>query len=108
MQIIYSDAYKKDYKKIIKNKHLHKEELRIENIKNVIISSENLHQLLLHPYAMIYGIEQKKGNMKEIVTARVNQKIRLYMKPLGEYPYKFALIEKIEFIKIDDKHYGEG
>ena len=43
MQIIYSDAYKKDYKKIIKNKHLHKEELRIENIKNVIISSENLH-----------------------------------------------------------------
>lgn len=28
MQIIYSDAYKKDYKKIIKNKHLHKEEIK--------------------------------------------------------------------------------
>ena len=30
------------------------------------------------------------------------------MKPIGEYPYNNILIDKIEFIKIDDKHYGEG
>lgn len=30
------------------------------------------------------------------------------MKPKGEYPYDLVSIEAIEFVKIDDKHYGEG
>lgn len=30
------------------------------------------------------------------------------MKPIGEYPYKKVEITEIEFINIDDKHYGEG
>jgi hypothetical protein len=30
------------------------------------------------------------------------------MKPVGEYPYNNEEIIEIEFIEIDDKHYGEG
>ena len=30
------------------------------------------------------------------------------MKPEGEYPYDSLVIETIEFISIDNKHYGEG
>jgi len=107
MQITYSKNYKKDYKKIIKDKHLTKEDTRIENIKNIIISSENLHELIINPYSKVYRIEQKQANLKEIITARINNKLRLYMKPIGEYPYNYIEIEGIEFIKIDDKHYRE-
>lgn len=47
-------------------------------------------------------------NLKEIFTANVNQKIRLYMKPIGLYPYNQIEITDIEFLEIDDKHYGDG
>ena len=30
------------------------------------------------------------------------------MKPVGTYPYDLIELTKIEFIKIDDKHYKEG
>ncbi len=30
------------------------------------------------------------------------------MKPIGEYPYNKIEIDEIEFINLDDKHYGEG
>lgn len=30
------------------------------------------------------------------------------MKPEGEYPYNNLIIDKIEFVSIDDKHYREG
>ena len=30
------------------------------------------------------------------------------MKPIGSYPYNTMEITDIEFIDIDDKHYGEG
>ena len=30
------------------------------------------------------------------------------MKPIGKYPYNILEIEEIEFIDIDNKHYGEG
>lgn len=29
--------------------------------------------------------------------ARVNKKIRLYLKPVGEYPYNLIEIEKIDY-----------
>ena len=108
MVIIESKNYIKDYKKIIISKHLTKEMERIENIKNVIISSKNLHELINSPYKNIYYITKKSGDLKEYYTARVNGKLRLFMKPIGEYPYDNIVIDKIEFIKIDDKHYGEG
>ena len=57
---------------------------------------------------MIYNINNKSGNLKEIYTANVNQKIRLYMKPVGKYPYNEIEITEMEFIEIDDQHYGDG
>ena len=108
MKIIESSNYKKDLKKKIINKHMHAEETRIRSIKELILDSENLKLLMLNPLRNIYGISHKKEKLKEIYTARVNSKIRLYMKPIGEYPYNEIEITSIEFLKIDDTHYGEG
>lgn len=108
MKIIKGKAYIKDYKKKIEYKHLHKEIQRIKDIQDLILDSQNFKSLLLNPLSIIYGIEQKKGDLKEIYTARVNQKIRLYIKPIGEYPYNVVEIKELEFLKIDDKHYGDG
>ena len=108
MKIIKDKTYIKDYKKKIEYKHLYKEIERIKNIEDLILDSKNLKSLIINPLSSIYGIEQKKGDLKEIYTAKVNQKIRLYIKPIGEYPYKTVEITELEFIKIDDKHYGDG
>ncbi len=108
MFIIESKNYKKDYQKKILNKHLKNEMLRIEDIKNLIVASDNLKELINSPYKNIYHIEQKTGNMCELYTARINNKIRLILKPIGEYPYNLVEIIDIEFIEIDDKHYKEG
>lgn len=106
MIIIESNKYKKSVKKVLKNK---KRELeRLENIKNIILISENLHILLLSEFKNIYRIEKKTGNLKEYYTARLNEKIRLLMKPVGEYPYKEMEVTEIVLENIDDKHYGEG
>lgn len=108
MKIIPSKSYNRDYRKIIINKHLVKEAERIENIRNLILDSPNMKDLMLNPFSNVYGIEKKDGNLKEIYTADVNKKIRLQLKPIGEYPYKLDEIVEIEFLKIDDKHYGDG
>ena len=70
--------------------------------------AKDLKSLMLNPLRIMYGIDQKKGNLKEIFTADVNAKIRLYIRPIGEYPYNMVEITELEFIKIDNKHYGEG
>lgn len=108
MVIEESSNYKKDYRKIIINKRMIREQERINNIKNVILNSKNFQELLCSPYKDIYRIEKKKGNLKEYYTVHVNSKFRLFMKPLGKYPYNSLEITSIEFIKIDDRHYGEG
>lgn len=108
MVIKETNKYKKTYKKYLVDKHLDSEINRLENIKNIIISSENLHKLLLSEYKIIYHIEKKKGDLKEYYTARLNGKLRLLMKPVGKYPYNELEIDEILFEKIDDSHYGEG
>ncbi len=108
MKIIKSKNYEKDYKKKILNKYKQKEIDRIQSIEELVLDSENLKSLLLNPLSLVYNIRQKEGVLKEIFTANVNSKIRLYMKPIGEYPYNKIEIKSIEFLKIDDKHYGEG
>lgn len=108
MIINKSKQYLKSYKKNILNKNLLKEKTRIESIENLIINSSNLQNLINSPYKNIYHIEQKKADLKEYYTARVNSKIRLIMKPVGIYPYNTIEIEEIEFIDIDVRHYGEG
>ena len=108
MKIIKGKAYLKDYKKKIEYKHLNREIERISNIEELILDSQNLKELILNPLSIVYGIRQKKGDLKEIYTANINDKIRLYIKPIGEYPYNIAEINELEFLKIDNKHYGEG
>jgi len=108
MIIIKDKQYLRSYKKNILDKNLTKEKSRIDNIENLIISSNNLQTLINSPYKNIYHIEQKHADLKEYYTARINNKIRLIMKPVGDYPYNKIEIKGIEFINIDVKHYGEG
>ena len=100
--------YERTYKKCIVDKHLKKELDRINKIEVFIKLCENMQELITNDLCVIYGIQKKKGDLKEIYTAKVNNKIRLHMKPVGEYPYNMIEIQDIEFIKIDDSHYGEG
>lgn len=95
-------------KKTIIKKHKENELKRIQSIENLIEASPNMKVLMENPYHIIYHIEKKNGNLKEYYTARINDKLRLYLRPIGEYPYHIVEIEKIEFVCIDEKHYGEG
>lgn len=108
MKIIKTAKYKKDLRKKIIDKHKTKEESRIEAIEELMIQSINMKELMLNPLSKVYNIEKKKGDLKEIYTARINEKLRMYIKPIGEYPYKLEEILEIELIEIDDKHYGDG
>ncbi len=106
MIIIENKKYLKSYSKLLKNNV--KEQEVINNIKRIFLIHSNLHEVLISPYKIVYHIEQKKGNLKEYYTARINQKMRLIMKPIGFYPYNTLEITDIEFVDIDNKHYGEG
>ncbi len=108
MRIIKTGSYKKDLQKKIKNKHKKNEEETIEAIEELMIQSNNMKELMLNPLSVVYNIEKKKGNLKEIYTARINSKLRMYIKPIGKYPYKLEEIVEIELREIDDKHYGDG
>lgn len=108
MIINETTRYLKDYKQKIVRKNKIQEAKRIENIKTLIISVDNLKSLLDNVYSKIYNIEQKKGNLKEIFTADINKKERLRMKPESQYPYDLKNIYELDFLEIDDSHYGEG
>lgn len=108
MRIIKTSKFKKTYKKFLLDKHKYDEIDRLEDIEEVIFGSSNLKELLISPYKKYYNIEKKNGPLKEIYTARLNNKIRLYMRPIGEYPYKEIEISEIVFEEIDEKHYKEG
>lgn len=109
IKIIKSSVYKKEYKKKLENKHLNKEIDAIRKIERLIIETPNMKELMLNPLHIVYGIEKKSGDLKEIYTARLNSKLRLYIKPNAEYPYdNLEQIVELEFVKIDDKHYGDG
>ena len=106
MNIIESNNYKKAYKKVLKNKDKEKE--RLNKIITILLEYPTLHDVMITPYKEIYYIEQKHASLKEYYTARLNKKMRLIMKPVGEHPYNTMEITDIEFIDIDNKHYGEG
>ena len=80
----------------------------MENIKNLFISKNTMHDVIIDPYKDIYYIEKKNGNLKEYYTARIDNKIRLIMIPVGNYPYDLKTITDIIFDDIDNTHYGEG
>ena len=85
-----------------------KEELTIEAIEELIIQSQTMKILMLNPLARVYNINKKSGVLKEIYTANINDKIRMYIKPVGIYPYELDEIVEVELIEIDDQHYGDG
>lgn len=87
---------------------MNKELATIEAIEVLMVESENMKKLMLNPLARVYNINKKSGILKEIYTANVNKKIRMYIKPIGKYPYKLEEIVEIELEQIDDRHYGEG
>ena len=107
MIIKETSAYKRDLKKLNK-KHMIKEVENIYEICEYISLFNNMQELLSNNQTKLYGIEKKKGNLKEIYTAKVNDKIRLYLHPDGDYPYNLIEINGIILEKMDDKHYGEG
>ena len=108
MQIIKTKTYIKDLHKKIKNKHKKKEQETIEAIEELMIQSKNRQEVIINPLSRVYNIEKKQGNLKEIYTANINMKLRMYIKPIGEYPYKLEKIVEVELREIDDRHYGEG
>ena len=108
MKIIKTTQYQRDFRKKIQGKNLIKEEETMKAIEELMMNSNNMKELLLNPLSIIYRIEKKKGDLREIYTARINQKLRMYIKPIGEYPYQLIEIEELELKKIDDKHYGDG
>ncbi len=73
-----------------------------------MIQSKNRQEVIINPLSRVYNIEKKQGNLKEIYTANINMKLRMYIKPIGEYPYKLEKIVEVELREIDDRHYGEG
>ena len=108
MKIIKSKQYIKDYNKKLYKLHKTDEIIRVKRIEDLIIDSTNLKSLILNPLSKVYHIEQKKGNLREIYTARINGKMRIFMKPLGEYPYDLMEIMGVESLKIDNNHYNDG
>lgn len=108
MKIIKTAGYKKDFQRKILRMHKNKEKEVIEKIEELLIQSYNMKELMINPLSIVYNIEKKSGDLKEIYTARINKKLRMYIKPIGKYPYELENIIEIELIEIDDKHYGEG
>ena len=108
MNIIETKEYQKSYNKLLKK--CTKEKERIQDIKDFLIGKNNLHEVLIDPLKNIYHIEQLHNNRNDF-SARIdnrNNKLRLIMKPIGEYPYNTIEITDIEFIRIDNKHYERG
>lgn len=108
LKIVKTSQYKHDIQKKIIKKHMQKEELTIEAIEELIMQSKTMKSLILNPLARVYNINKKSGILKEIYTANVNDKIRMYIRPIGIYPYKLDEIVEVELIEIDDRHYGDG
>lgn len=107
MKIIYDSMFKRNKKKL-EQKHMQEEIDNLFTITTSIVSSNNLYDLLNSNIAHYFHIEFKTSDMKMLLTARLNRKIRLIMQPIGKYPYNTLEIIEIEFVKIDNHHYGDS
>ena len=65
--------------KKIKNKHKKKEQETIEAIEELMIQRNNRQEVIINPLSRVYNIEKKQGNLKEIYTANINMKLRMYI-----------------------------
>lgn len=108
MRLIETSRYKRDYKNEIIKKNKKNEQNEIDAIQTFLISKDNLQEVMNDSLHFVYNIRPKKANLKEYYTADINRKMRLFLKPVGEYPYNIIEIEEIELSSIDNHHYGEG
>ena len=106
MKIIKTKAYERDYKNKLVKKNKIDEINRETFIIRALKVNNNLYDALNDSYLKTRRFEKKKGNLKEFYTARLNDKIRIIMRPVGEYPYNTILIDEIVFEEVDDSHYG--
>ena len=104
MIIKESSKYKQTLKRNIINKHKKEELTMIQDFIGILETYPNLHMFMISQYKIKYHVEQKKQNLKELFTARIN-KIRLIFKPCKEYPYEYIEIEEIELEEVNDDHY---
>lgn len=102
-----ASRYKRDIKKLEKD-HKNYELEELEKFKLLIYNHSNLQEVIEDPLTRHFKLEQKSGNLAGIYTAHLNSKIRLWIKPVGEKPYKLKEIDTIQLVQVDDKHYGEG
>lgn len=72
--IIKSTKFKNDYKKL-KKKHMDKELDKLSKVEELIIESDSMKNLMLNPLHIIYNIEKKNINLKEIYTVHLNSKL---------------------------------
>lgn len=106
MKIIKTKTYERDYKNKLVKKHKKEEIENIEDLELLILMSKNFDLVLKDDLSHYMKVEKKKGNLKEVYTARIGKKGRLIMVPIGEYPYVAVEIKEIIFEEIDDSHYG--
>lgn len=102
-----SSRYKKGIKKLKKDHKIHEME-ELEKFKLLIYSHSNLQEVKDNPLSKHFSFEKKSGNLSDIYTAHLGSKIRVWVKPIGERPYKLTEIDSVQFVQIDDKHYGDG
>ena len=62
-----------------------REKEKIDSIKNIILSSNNLQELLCSPYKNVYYITKKSSNLKEYYTAHVNSSFAIVNISCGYY-----------------------
>ena len=105
MNIIESTKYKRKYKEL-NRKHMISELSTIEQICLIIESYDNLKLLMSSYYKLKYNIEELKGDMKDFFSIRINNKLRLIIKPIVDYPYNYIEVYDLEFIDLSD-HYKE-
>ena len=102
-----ASRYKRDVKKLRKD-HKNDELEELEKFKLLIYSHSNFQEVMDNSLTRHFKLEQKSGNLKGIYTIHLNKKIRLWIIPVGEQPYKLVEIDTVRFVQVDDKHYGEG
>ena len=106
MIVNYRSKYKRDYKKLL-NKHMKKEIETLERIIMYLKLVGNMRELLDNPYSKIFHIEKKSGNLKSFYTARINEKIRLFIRPANEN-LDLVYIVEVELSEINLNHYNDG
>ena len=70
---------------------------------NTVNSARDFNHTMLNPSTAATIVTRAFNTLPTMVA-----KLRMYIKPIGEYPYNLEQIIEVELREIDDKHYKEG